>query len=207
MKYLIAHALLRLYPRAWQREYGPELLDILLRQPLTAGIVANVLLNGLRQRVLVTEPSTLLGLVLMPGAAYALLYQQRIVSLQTSNLYVLILIGCGVWTHLRYGGELSRSGRAAVKLSCIAGLPAMQAGLMMLAGILKFHPVQDVCWIRVSDASGLIRQIQTAMCPPSPLGVLVAPLFILPASWLWGTLGGFLGRWIARAGETPSIVK
>ena len=204
MKTSIVKALLGLYPRAWRREYGPELIDILLRRPLTASVIANVLSNGLRQRVVAAEPSTILGLALMPWAAYGLLHDQGIVSIQTSNLYVLILIGCGVWAHLRHGGELSRSGRAAVKLSCIAGLPAMQAGLLMLAGVVHIHPAQDVCWIRVSDSSGLLQQLQTAMCPPAALGVLFAPLFILPASWLWGMLGGLLGRWIARGERSVS---
>ena len=207
MKTSIVNVLLRLYPRAWRREYGPEFIDILLRRPLTASVIANVLSNGLRQRVLMAEPSTILALAILPWAAYGLLHDQRIVSIQTSNLYVLILIGCGVWTHLRHGGELSRSGRAAVKLSCIAGLPAMQTGLLMLAGILHVHPAQDVCWIRVSDSLSLLHQIQTAICPPAALGVLFAPLFILPASWLWGMLGGSLGRWISRGGTRPSVVK
>ena len=207
MKTSIVKALLRVYPRTWRREFGPELIDILLRRPLTAGIVTNVMANGLRQRVLSAEPSTLLGLALMPWAAYGLLHGDWIVSLQTSNLYVLILFGCGVWTHMRYGGESSRSGRAAVKLSFIAGIPVMLAGLLMLSGILELHAAQDYCWIRASDSSGLLRGVQTALCPPAPLGVLAAPLFILPASWLWGMLGGLLGRWIARGGGRTSVVK
>jgi hypothetical protein len=145
----------------------------------------------------------------MPMAAYRLVQDQSIVSQQTSNLYVLLLIGCGLWTYSRYGGELSRSGRAAAKLSLIAGLPVMLAGLLMFFGILELHPAQDYCWIRVSDSSGLLRRIQTATCPPAPVGVWVAPLFILPASWPWGMAGGvgtLVGsRWAAgvRLGFHP----
>jgi hypothetical protein len=207
MKASIVNALIRLYRRSWRREYGPELIDILLSRPLTPAVIANVLSNGLRQRVLAAEPSTILGLALMPWATYQIAHEQRIVSLQTSNLYVLFLIACGLWTNLRYSGDWSRSGRAAVKLSCVAGLPAMQTGLLMLAGFLKIQPAQDYCWIRVSDSSTLLQEIQAAMCPPAALGVLFAPLFLLPASWLWGMLGGFLGRWISRGEERPSIVK
>jgi len=207
MKKSIVNALLSFYPRGWRREYGPEIADILLSRPLTTGIIANVLSNGLRQRVLVTEPSTILGLMLLPIAAYWLVHDQSIVSLQTSNLYVLFLIGCGLWTHLRYGGALSRSGRAGVKLSVIAGIPVMAAGLLMLSGILDLHAAQDHCWIRVSDSSDLLRPIQTATCPPAAWGVLIAPVFVLPASWLWGMLGGFLARWIAPGGARPSVVK
>lgn len=207
MKQWMIAALLSLYPAAWRREYGPELIDILLSRPLTLGVIGDVLSNGLRQRVLVGEPSAILGLTLMPVAAYWLLQDQSIVSNQTSRLYVLVLVGCGLWTHLRYGGALSRSGIAAVKLSVIAGMPVMLAGLLMLSGILELHAMQDYCWIRVSDSSSPLRRIQTAMCPPAAWGVLVAPLFSLPASWLWGLAGGALGRWVARGGARTSVVK
>jgi hypothetical protein len=48
MKNRIVNALPHFYPSAWRREYGPELMDILFSRPLTAGIITNVLANGLR---------------------------------------------------------------------------------------------------------------------------------------------------------------
>lgn len=203
MKTWIVRTLLHLYPKAWRREYGPELMDVLLAQPLTAGIVGNVLYSGLRQRVRTAEPSTFLGLVLMLVVLAGFVWKDLILSPQTSNLYVLILLGGGVWTHLRHRGELSQSGRAAVKISFMGGIPVMAAGVLMIFGIVGVHGVQNYCWIRVSDPSSPLRALQSAVCPPAPLGVLISPLFLLPVSWLWGLGGGALGREIARRWSRP----
>jgi len=161
-------------------------------------------LSGLRQRIPATEPSTLLGLVMMLVVAIRLVQNKSIISPQTSNLYVLILVAGGVWTHLRYGGRLWLSGRAAVRLAFIAGIPILFAASLMLLRVplqtWGIHSAQGYCWIRVSEPSTqwLAQAIQSATCPPAPVGVLFSPLFVLPASWLWGLVGGALGRWIAR---------
>jgi len=240
MKNFIVKTLLHLYPASWRREYGPELMDMLAGRPLTVGIVADVLQNGLRQRLRAAEPSTLVGLAMLlivtvgfgsniaaptPDGDESILLRQHLLG---SNLYILLLIGCGVWTHLRHGGELSQSGRAAVKISLLAGIPLMLSGILMLFGILgvavigagetastfhqhgftyTYYSAQNYCWLRVSDpaAHPLAQAIQFAMCPPSPLGIFISPLLMLPASWLWGVVGGSLGRWIARGQRTLSI--
>jgi len=237
MKDWVARTLLRLYPAPWRREYGPELLDMLTARPLTAGIVTDILQNGLRQRLRLAEPSSLVGLAMLliatvgfalniaapsPDADESILLRQHLLG---SNLYILLLIGCGVWTHLRYGGELSQAGLAALKITFLAGIPVMLAGILMLFGILRiavigpgeaattfqqhgftytYYSAQSYCWLRVADpaAHPLARAIQLTMCPPSPLGVFISPLLMLPASWLWGLVGGSLGRWIA-CGQRP----
>jgi hypothetical protein len=209
MKYLVVRTLLRLYPADWRREYGPELMDMLLVRPLTAAIIADVLWNGLRRRLPATEPATILGLVMMLAVLIELLQNKSIISPQTSNLYILTLVAGGAWTHLRHGGRLSRSGRAAVRIAFIAGIPVMFTALLMLSGVplqmSRLHGAQDYCWIRVSEPSTqwLAQAIQSATCPPAPLGVLFSPLFALPASWLWGMAGGALGRWITRGRRRP----
>jgi hypothetical protein len=204
MKNWIIATLLRLYPTGWRREYGAELTDVLLSRPLSASVIGDVFLSGLWQRISATEPSNLLGLVMMLVVAIGIVRNKSIISPQTSNLYVLILIAGGVWTQLRYGGRLWRSGRAAVRIAFIAGIPVLFAALLMLLGVplqtWGIHSAQGYCWIRVSEPSTqwLALAIQAATCPPARLGVLFSPLFVLPVSWLWGLVGGLLGRWIAR---------
>jgi hypothetical protein len=116
---------------------------------------------------------------------------------------------------------------AAVKISFLAGIPVMLAGVLMLSGVLgvivlgpgdtptTFHEhgfsytYYDAqvrsCWIRVSAPATQTsaQAVQSATCPPAPLGILVAPLFTLPSSWLWGIAGGLLGRWITRGRRRP----
>ncbi|MBZ5632193.1 MAG: hypothetical protein LAO55_03615 [Acidobacteriia bacterium] len=232
-------ALLRLYPTAWRREYGPELTGMLLVRPLTAGIVGDVLRSALWQRLRVAEPSTLVGLamllVMLNGFVWNIVApspyggeaSMLLQNLWGSNLYVLLLVGCGLWTHLRHRGKLDQSGLAAVKISFLAGIPLMLAGILMWLGILgvivlgprdtptTFHEhgftytYYDAqirsCWIRVSEPTIQLQAIQSTTCPPAPLGVMLSPLSRLPASWLWGALGGLLGRWIGRSRRRPLV--
>jgi hypothetical protein len=228
----IVRILLRFYPANWRREYGAELADMLLARPLTVNIVSDVFRNALWQRLRASEISTLVGLAMLLvmlnglvwniiapspyGSAASMLLQ----NLWGSNLYVLLLVGCGLWTHLRHGGKLDRSGLAAVKISFLAGIPVMAAGALMFSGVLGvtvlrpgdtpttlqqhgftytyYDATLRSCWVRVEGSEGTWKAIQSISCPPAPLGVLVAPLFTLPASFLWGMAGGLLGRWIAR---------
>ena len=64
-KHRIVAALLRLYPAAWRQEYGGEFEDLLLARPLTAAVAADVVFNGLRQRLRAIEPATFLGLLML----------------------------------------------------------------------------------------------------------------------------------------------
>jgi hypothetical protein len=241
MKKWIIETLLRLYPAAWRREYGPELIDVLLARPLTAGTVGDVFWNGLWQRGRLAEPSTLVGLAMLlltvAGfvwniAAPPLNGHDKMVLLQNPlafDVYVLVLVGCGCWTHLRYSGKLFQSGRAAVKVSVMAGIPVMLAGLLMLIGVLGvivlkpgetpttfrehgfaytyYEGKASSCWLRVSEPATLqsepLRTIQSVTCPPARAGILISPLFRLPESWIWGAVGGALGRWIVRRRRRP----
>ncbi len=47
----IVSALLQSYPAKWREQYGPELADLLQREPVTPAIVGNVIRSGLLQRV------------------------------------------------------------------------------------------------------------------------------------------------------------
>jgi hypothetical protein len=231
MKYFIVRALLRLYPSQWRREYGGELTEILHARPFTAATLANVLRNGLWQRLRATEISGLvgIGMLLVMFTAFvwnivapAPYYSESTLLLQNfwrSNLFIEILVGCGFRTYLRHH-DISRSGKAAVKIALLAGIPAMLAGILMLSGFIGvivagrwdipttfrehgfaytyYNEPMSSCWIRVQQATGSFKAIESATCPPAPLGILLAPVFTLPASWLWGLVGGLLGRWIVR---------
>ena len=185
-------ALLRLYPAAWRREYGAELTDILLARPLSARVIGDVLWSGLRQRALTAEPSTILGFASLSiiVAGFVLVgdtlrpssktFPAVTVTFLASEVYAFLLIGCGCWTHLRHGGTAKRCGVAAMKMSLIAGMPIMAGALLMMIGL-----------VGVGVPAAPLHY-------PSAWSILVAPLARLPEAWLWGTIGGQLGKCIAR---------
>ena len=190
--WLIA-ALLRIYPATWRREYGVELTDILRERPLTPRVMADVGWNGLWQCGRVAEPSTILGLASMFITLAALVVRGVVVrpssitfptvrvTLLTAELYVLLVVGCGCWTYLRHGDKVTRSGVAAMRMSLIAGIPALVIGLFMMFGFL------DV----IADAHGAAG-VRTAWA------ILIARLAQVPEAWIWGSIGGLIGKWIAR---------
>jgi hypothetical protein len=191
MKRWIIRTLVRLYPVAWRREYGVELTDTLLARPLTVGIIGDVLRNGLWQRLRSAEPAMLVGLGMMLMA----LLQHPL----NTSLYLLVLFACGLWTSLRHGGDSSKSGRTAIKISILAGIPVMISGAMLWAGVLgaAIPVAKQFCWLRVSDPTSFWEGLRSATCAPAPLGFVISPLVMLPQAWLWGTLGGSFGRWIS----------
>jgi hypothetical protein len=187
-------ALLRIYPTAWRREYGEELTGILVGRPLTPRVIADVIWNGLWQRGRVAEPSTILGLVSMFVTLAGLVVRGVVlrpssmtfptvrVTLLTTEFYVLLIVGCGCWTYLRHGDKVTRSGVAAMRMSLIAGIPALVIGLLMMFGFL------DV--IVGADGAAGVRKVAWA--------ILIARLAQVPEAWIWGSIGGLIGKWIAR---------
>ena len=199
MKHRIISALLRLYPAAWRSEYGPELDGILLARPLGPRVIADVIWNGLWQRAQVAEPSTILGVVsiLVVLAGFVLsggepstwkILPTVAVSFLFAGVFAVLQVICGCWTHLRYGGRVYRSGLAAMKTSLIAGIPLVLGALLMILGLVD------------------LRFPGTTL-PLSPSAMVFAPLARLPDAWIWGALGGLLGKCIERrrhkAGVTP----
>ena len=196
----IVAALVRLYPASWRAEYGPELTEILLAGALGPAVIGDVLWSGARQRARAAEPATILGLVAMlnivglfveSGVTYrndggallgptSMTFPTVTVTFLASNLYAYLLIFCGCWTHLRHGGTAKQSGTAAAKMTLIAGMPIIVGALLMMAGIVT---------LRVSPAP---------LHSPSAWSILVAPLARLPGAWIFGALGGQLGKRLAR---------
>jgi hypothetical protein len=214
--------LLRIYSPQWRREYGAELSDVLLTQPLSAGVVADVLWNGARQRARSLPPSTVFGIAAMlaivagfaqniaaplpyaSGAATSLLQPSRmvlptlVVAPLKSNLYALALIACGCWTRLR-SDRSNTPGFAAVRMSLLAGVPVMLAALLMFAGILATTAIGPADTPTTIQQHGFTYTFYADdHVVPSAWSVLVSPLFQLPLSWLWGNIGGHLGQLVAR---------
>jgi hypothetical protein len=215
-------ALVRIYPAQWRCEYGAELADLLSAEPLTARATLDVALNGVRQRLRSLELSTLLGLVAMLGMLA--LFVWNVAGAQSwesgwttilepsnmtfpaisirplkSELYVLFLVVCGAVIHLRYSTTPARTGLAAMKISFIAGLPILAAGVLMLLGVMHATVLGP------GDAPTTFREHGFAFTyysaqpdPPAALSVLFAPVARLGESWIWGAVGGSLGRAVSR---------
>ena len=192
--------LVLLYPAAWRSEYGAELTDILLARPLGPRVIADVLWNGLWLRARAAEPSTILGLVsiLIVLAGFALgggtfgrtwkILPAARVSFLFGGLFALLHFICGFWTYLRHG-KLSLSGWASMRTSLITGIPIVIAALLMLLGLVE---------VRLPD---------TTHIPPSPVAMLIAPLVRLPDAWLWGALGGLLGKRITCGRQKDGVTQ
>jgi hypothetical protein len=221
MKKQIIAALLRVYPASWRAEYGAELAELMRIRPLGLRIVCNVLWNGLRQRMRTADAATLFGLAMMlvvlgglvwniasplPYASgWTALVQDSSMTLPRvivkpfrSELYVWLLILIGGITYVRHGGAVAQSGKAAVKASFLAGLPIMVAGVLMLLGILRVITLGPTDMPTTFQPHGFAYTYYSAAHqPPGSLHILLAPLFALPQCWIWGAVGGGLGRWIS----------
>ena len=198
--------LIALYPTGWRKEYGTELADMLRGRPLTARVCSDVVMSALWQHVRADQAATVIGLGLMAvtlGAiASNILAPPPAVSEQTallqkplsSEFYVLVLCGLGFWTAVR--GRRS-PGRSAMRASFIASLPVMLIGLSMLSGVLEYTQLAPGQPVTTFGDRGMLytfyKGIQQIPGPGS-LALLLAPLLRLPGAWLWGTLGGSLGR-------------
>ena len=112
------------------------------------------------------------------------------VTFMASEAYVLLLVACGCWTYLRHGGKVTRSGLAAMRMSVIAGIPIMLIAVLLMAGFLEMAFLD-------SQGAATIR--------PSALAILVAPLARVPEAWIWGSLGGLLGKRITREQQRATI--
>jgi len=192
---IIVASLLRVYPARWRAEYGAELTHVLLSRPLSLPVAVDVVWSGLRQRARTADAATFAGLatMLMILAGFlsnTVLLQDSSITLPRvvvkpfrSDLYAFLLIAFGCWVQVWRGGTASSSGNAAVRVSFLGGLPIMAAGLLALFGVL--------------DLSTLGYQGGARHPSPVSLDVFAAPLFALPQSFLWGTIGGALGRWLS----------
>ena len=210
MKTTIVSILLRLYPKAWRTEYGAELADILRARPLTARVCADVVRSAMWRHIRVIDTPAWVGLGLMavtigtiasivvaPPPYLTSSVSERIELLQKplrSEFYVLVLFGIGFWTAVR-GGQ--RPARAAMRASIIASVPLALTGLLMMTGVLDYTVLVPGQAPSALDERGIAYTFYKGIAQipgPAPLPLLLAPLLRLPGAWLWGTIGGELGR-------------
>lgn len=215
MKTTLVSWLLRLYPKAWRTEYGGELSSMLLARPLSAAIVIDVAASAVCQRLRAMEASTAAGIGLMLVTTAAIVwivmsppaygFSERIDLLQRpmrSELHVVVLAALGFWTALR--GTPS-PGRATIRASVIGSIPLLVVGVLMLSGVLRYvelSPGQST----VSLDGAIVYTFykgQQQMPGSAPLLMVLSPLLRLPGAWLWGVIGGQLGRTYAGWRRRP----
>jgi hypothetical protein len=227
MKSRIIAVLVRLYPRAWSDQYGAELADVLSARPLTARVLADVVGSALLQRVRATDVATRAGLAMLlvtfvafawnvaappPYAAQTNaripVLDERVAIVQQpldSELYVLMLVAFSTWVTLRRGGSLVESGKAAMKASFIAGLPMMLVGILILSGVLSISSLaQGDIPATYREHGFTLTYYTTRNDLPAPFVLLFSPLSRLPGSFIWGVVGGLIGRGLARSQRPPA---
>ena len=210
MKTMVVAWMLRLYPKAWRAEYGDELSSMLLARPLSVAIVFDIARSAIWQRLRVVLPATWVGIGLMLVTIWAIVsttmapppyvrsaLSERIELLQKplqSEFYVIVLFAIGFWTAV--AGKQSPA-RAAMRAAVVASIPLALIGLLMLTGLLAYAELVPGQKIAMLNARAILypfyKGIQQIPAP-APLTLLLSPLLRLPGAWLWGTIGGSLGR-------------
>ena len=196
----LARVLVNLYPADWKREYGEELLELLLARPLTGLVVLDVLWSGARLRIRFAEPSTALGLAallvvlagfVIPPFRFSstitdvlrpsdMTFPTVVVTFMVSQVYIALLMACGWLTERRHPCQRNRGGLAAMRMSLIAGAPVLVAGLLLAAGAIG---------VTFAGMGGI---------HPHPIEVIAAPLARLPEAFLYGSMGAWARRHAMR---------
>jgi hypothetical protein len=220
MKHRVIAALLSLYPTAWRREYGPELRGVLEDRPLHARTITNVLWGGLRQRLHRTEPWVVMGLALMVLvvsilAGYVMAPPPYTPGMEHSHgswpgslIGIVVLMGCGCWTVLRHGGTLPGAGLQTMKMGLLGSVPVFVVALLIWTGVLGVIVLgpgdapttfaEHGFTIAAYGEDGVSAFIFT------PLGAVLMQLAGLVDCWLFGAIGGAIGRAI-RHRPLPQI--
>jgi hypothetical protein len=221
IKERIIRMLLHLYPIAWRREYGPELRDLLQARVLGAAEIVDVGRGAIRERVLAADAATWIGVTAMLAVAGAIGWNigapqpdggwtgilapstktlpTVLITPFVADVYLLSLGTFGCWSTLSRRTTPARSGLAAMRISLIAGLPVAMAGLLMMAGWLGLIVLLPGDVPSTYHQHGFAYTYYTAGGEtPSAVSIVAAPLFRLPEAWLWGAMGGAVGRWMSR---------
>lgn len=222
MKHRVIEALLRLYPAAWRREYGPELRGVLEDRPLGRWTVVNVVRGGVWQRLRSAEPWVVMGLPLAALVVVGLTWQ--IVApppysvqmeqpggprgtLVTFLVFTLLFGGCGCWTVLRHGGTLPRAGVQAMKMGLLAGSPVLLMGLLMMTGALGVIVLGpgDGPTTFAEHGFAITFYGENGVVPfmYSPAGLVLGQFIDLAPKWMIGAIGGAIGRAIRHRPLPP----
>lgn len=216
MKQRIISALLRIYPAAWRKEYGPEFRDLLGVLQLGTRTVADVVWNGVWQRFRATEPWVLLGLPFMLTMTF--FFAIMIIApppyssandianaggsgrLVSSLISILLPASCGFWTVARGGGTLPHAGLQTMKMSVLMSAPFLVIYVLLELGVLGVIVIQpgDVPTtfaehgfaIAFHSVDREAREILVNFVVP----LMVSAVLNLPIYWVLGALGGAVGR-------------
>jgi hypothetical protein len=135
--------LLRAYPRSWRDEYGEEFADVLAQERLTVSVLADVLGNGARQRLLRDEPWKICGagLLLWTCLGLVLITDSRLaphVQSWSGNALGCFSLATGAWTVLRKKPGFWEPGAAAVKAAMVGISPGMLATLLWGPVVVRY---------------------------------------------------------------------
>jgi len=145
MKRSVVRRLLLLYPAKWRNEYGAELEDLLLAEPLRFSVVLNVVLSALRQQV---RPSN------HPAGVIRSLAQM---SAGVGAVFVLsVLLSAPLWTliFLSMSEALTQSGRPPrlIQDKQFESFAIIWLGLPLLVTVFVAYPFV-LGWVRIKLAS------------------------------------------------------
>jgi hypothetical protein len=219
MKTWLVSWLMRLYPKAWRKEYGAELSDMLRARPLTVRVCIDVVRSGMWQRTRRIETPTWVGLGLMlamsgaiaanivdpppyvwaPGQSISeqpeLADQVQLVQRPMgSELFVLVMAGIGFWSSLR--GK-PHPARVAIRVWLIASIPIAAIGVLMLSGALAYIELLPGQTPLPFNDRGLVYIVYKAplgIPTSAPVAFLLSPLLRLPGACLWSVVGAWLGQ-------------
>jgi hypothetical protein len=112
LRKILVWLLLRLYPRAWRKEYGEEMRSMLLAQPLTASVIGDVFLNAMRQNFRRPDPWRIAVLILVAWRTSWILWASISgLSPETwapllpldRGLFLVVAFATGCWTTINEG--------------------------------------------------------------------------------------------------------
>jgi hypothetical protein len=204
----IIRGLLNFYPEKWRIEYGEELDALLLSRPLNAGIISDVLLNGLQQRLREVAPWKVTGVLLFAWTVIGLSWNsaKAFSPAWYSRYYIavnLFLLLGGCWTTLRSPTTVSRAAWFTTKAALVSTIPEAVVCLLWAAKIV--HPaVLDLSGSPVLHGNHITLLYFRGSILLSPIQYL-SVLFVitLVQGWAIGLVGGTLGSLAIRF--KPSI--
>lgn len=168
----LASCLLALYPRVWQRRYGDELADLLLREGLSAGGILDLVLGALDAHVNLPR--------LMKGwcAVHERLRRRVVLVFAAAAVYAASVYGLlETRDHVSFAASPARvAGTVTVALAW---------GAMAVAGLLCVAAALAVTGVALARAraTGDWRPLRSAALPPVAAG----------AALVWGAALGRLG--------------
>jgi hypothetical protein len=120
---ILRELLIRVYPRPWRNEFGPELAGILANRRLTPAVIADVLASAARQH-LRHDPWKIcaLGLALWTSVLLIISFEgfvDRAAFLWCYFVGQLFLFVAGAWTGLRENSGIWRATTASAKAALV----------------------------------------------------------------------------------------